>query len=98
MKRPVRSLPEARVEFNEAIDWYEAQRAGLGTKFATRIREVLDRIAADPQRHAPVYLDVRKVLVPKFPYAILYREEPGEVIVVSVFHTSRDPSIWKARV
>jgi toxin ParE1/3/4 len=98
MKRPVRLLPEARVEFNEATDWYEKQRAGLGTTFVTRTRAVLDRIADDPLRHAPVYLDVRKVLVAKFPYVVLYREELGEVIVVSVFHTSRDPSIWKSRV
>jgi toxin ParE1/3/4 len=98
MKKPVRLLPEARIEFNEAADWYEEQRAELSTKFVRRIREVLDRITADPQRHAPVYLDIRKVLVPHFPYVILYREEPGEVIVVSVFHTSRDPSIWKSHV
>ncbi len=70
---------------------------GSSSPFVTRIREALDRIAADPQLHAPVYLDIRKAVVPKFPYVILYREEPDEVVVVSVFHTSRDPSIWKSR-
>jgi plasmid stabilization system protein ParE len=94
MKKPVRLLPEARVEFNEATDWYEQQRAGLGTTFVARSREALGRIAAEPERHATVYLDVRKVLVPKYPYVILYRDDPDEVLVISVFHTSRDPSIW----
>jgi toxin ParE1/3/4 len=70
----------------------------LGATFVSRIREVLDRIASDPQRHTRVYLDVRKVLVPNFPYVILYREEPDEVFVVAVFHTSSDPSTWKSRV
>ena len=97
MKKPVRLLPEARVEFNEATDWYEQQWAGLGVTFVARVRDVLGRITTDPQRHATVYLDVRKVLVPKFPYVVLYREEPNEVLVISVFHTSRDPSIWKSR-
>lgn len=97
MKKPVRLLPEARVEFNEATDWYERRRAGLGVKFVARVREVLGRMAADPQRHATVYLDVRKALVPKFPYVVLYRDETHEVLVISVFHTSRDPSIWKSR-
>lgn len=97
MKKPVRFLPEARVEFNAAIDWYEQKRAGLGTRFLARVREVLDRIAADPQRHAAVHLDVRMVLVPKFPYVLLYRDEAHEVLVISVFHTSRDPSVWKSR-
>lgn len=97
MKLPVRLLPEARLEFDEATDWYEQRSSGLGVTFVARVREVLDRIAADPRRHAVVYLDVRKTLVSKFPYVILYREEPGEIVVVSVFHTSRDPSIWKSR-
>ncbi len=97
MKRPVRLLPEARAEFNAATDWYEQQQTGLGRTFVARVREVLNRIAADPQRHAAVYLDVRKALVPKFPYIVLYREEPGEILVISVFHTSRDPLTWKYR-
>ncbi len=97
MKKAVRLLPEARVEFNAATDWYEQQRAGLGTKFVAQVREVLGRITTDPERHAMVYLDVRKVLVPKFPYVVLYRDDLTEVLVISVFHTSRDPSIWKSR-
>lgn len=97
MRLPVRLLPEARVEFDDATDWYEQQRPGLGARFVVQVREVFDRITADSQRFAIVYLDVRKTLVPKFPYVILYREEPGEIVVISVFHTSRDPSVWKSR-
>ncbi len=97
MRLPVRLLPEARVEFDEATDWYEQRRPGLGATFVARVHEVFDHIVANPRRHAVVYLDVRKTLVPKFPYVILYHEEPGEVVVISVFHTSRDPSIWKSR-
>jgi plasmid stabilization system protein ParE len=97
MTLPIRLLPEARVEFDHATDWYEQQRTGLGTRFVGRVSEVLRRIGADPHRHPAVYLDVRKALVPKFPYVILYREGTDEVLVISVFHTSRDPSIWKSR-
>ena len=98
MTLPVRLLPEARVEFNEATDWYEQGRAGLGTTFVTRVRSVLNRIAVDPERHAAIYRSVRKVAVTNFPYIILYREEPDHVLVISVFHTSRDPSVWKSRI
>jgi toxin ParE1/3/4 len=58
---------------------------------------VLRRIAAQPRLHAAVYQDVRKAVVSRFPYIVLYREEPGEVVVISVFHTSRDPSEWQLR-
>jgi toxin ParE1/3/4 len=93
MTLPIRLLPEARVELNEAVDWYEQRRPGLGSRFFAQVKAALNRIAANPQLHAPV----RKARVHRFPYLIFYREEPGEVIVISVFHTSRDPSIWQSR-
>jgi toxin ParE1/3/4 len=97
MNLTVRLLPEAKAEFDAASDWYEQQRLGLGTTFVTRVHEVLNRIAANPQLHAPVYLDIRQAIVPRFPYVVLYREDSGEVVVIAVFHTSRDPSVWKSR-
>src|SRR4051812_43089952 len=98
MSLPLRLLPEARAEFDDAADRYELQQAGLGVDFVARVREVFQRIAANPRLHATVYRDVRKAVVRRFPYIVLYREEAGEVIVIPVFHTSRDPSIWQSRV
>jgi plasmid stabilization system protein ParE len=95
---PIRFLPEARDEFDAAADWYEQQRAGLGVDFVTRVREVLQGIAANPQMYGTVYQDVPKAVVRRFPYLVLYREDQGEVIVISVFHTSRDPSNCQSRV
>jgi toxin ParE1/3/4 len=98
MSLPIRFLPEARAEYDAAVDWYGQRKTGLGVNFVARVRTVLSQIAADPQLHAAVHRDVRKVRVSRFPYVVLYREEPGEVIVISVFHTARDPSIWQSRV
>jgi plasmid stabilization system protein ParE len=98
MSLPVRLLPEARAEFDNDADRYERQQAGLGVDFVAKVGDVLRRIAANPRLHAVVYQDVRKAVVKRFPYVVLYHEEPGEVIVIAVFHTSRDPSVWQARV
>jgi plasmid stabilization system protein ParE len=97
MSLTIRLLPEAKAEFDDAADWYERRRIGLGQSFIACVRRTLDRISANPQLYAPVYGSVRKASVSRFPYVILYREELGDVIVISVFHTSRDPSIWKGR-
>ena len=59
---------------------------------------ILNRVAANPKLHATVYQDVRKAVVTKFPYVVIYREEAGELLVVAVFHTSRDPSVWQSRI
>ena len=98
MNLALRLLPEAKAEFDKDADRYEIQQAGLGVDFIAKVRDVLHRIATNPRLHAVVYQDVRKAVVNRFPYIVLYREEPGEVIVVSVFHTSRDPSDWQSRV
>jgi toxin ParE1/3/4 len=98
MSFPIRLLPEAKAEFDLAADWYDRQRAGLGVDFVRAVRKVLDRIAANPRLHMTTYRDVRKAVVNRFPYVVLYREENGEVIVIAIFHCARNPAIWQARV
>ena len=98
MSLPIRLLPEAKAEFDTAADWYEAKRVGLGRDFVRRVGEVFVQITANPRLHSRVYREVRKAIVTRFPYIVLYQEEPDEILVISVFHTSRDPSVWKSRV
>ena len=86
------------MEYDAAADWYEQRRTSLGGDFVNRVHNVLMRIAANPKYYRKVYQDVRKAVVARFPYVVLYQEEPTEVLVISVFHSSRDPSIWQARV
>jgi plasmid stabilization system protein ParE len=95
---PVIVRPEARSEYDEAFDWFEARRPGDGVRFATAIQDVFDRIAANPRVHAAVYGTVRKAVVSRYHYyCVYYREHANHVEVLSVFHTSRDPSIWQGR-
>lgn len=97
MSLPVIFRPEARAEFDDAYDWYENQRAGLGEAFADQVQLVLDRIAAALGIHAAVFGNVRKAVVVRFPYCVYYREEATRLRILSVFHTSRDPRIWQGR-
>jgi plasmid stabilization system protein ParE len=94
---PVVLRDEAQAEFDEAFDWYEGQRAGLGVDFAARVQDVFDRISANPAIHAVVFADVRKAVVARFPYCVFYRADATRVEVIAVFHTRRDPSIWQSR-
>lgn len=98
MGLPVILRPEARAEYDEAFDWYEGRQPGAGTTFARRIRGLLDQIGATPAMHAVVFQGVRKAVVRKYPFCMYYRERDDHVEVLSVFHTSRDPSEWQGRV
>jgi toxin ParE1/3/4 len=97
MSLPVVLREEARAEFDEAFDYYESRRPGLMVQFAERVQAAFDRIVANPQLHATVFADIRKAAVERFPCRIFYRAEAARVQVIAVFHTARDPSIWRAR-
>jgi hypothetical protein len=41
--------------------------------------------------------EVRRVLVRRFPYGVLYSEDAEGILVVAVMHLHRDPEYWKDR-
>ncbi|MCC7422044.1 MAG: type II toxin-antitoxin system RelE/ParE family toxin [Planctomycetaceae bacterium] len=97
MTSPVIFRRVARAEFNDAADWYEQRRRGLGAAFTAAVEDVLERIADQPRLFPKVYKDARLALVSGYPYCVYYLEEPEQVVILAVFHTSRDPSVWQSR-
>lgn len=87
----------ARLEYDEAANWYEKQRSGLGFDFISEIERALLLACEMPQRFPRILADVRCVRVRKFPYSIYYRVRAEQLIVLSVFHVRRDPVIWRER-
>jgi toxin ParE1/3/4 len=95
---PVVLRAEAEAEFDEAFDFYDARRVGLGSTFASAIQAVFRSIAVNPLIHGVVLADIRKAVVRRFPFCIYYRPHTDRIEVLAVFHTSRDPKIWQGRV
>ena len=97
MTLPITFHRAARTEYHKAIDWYEAQRQGLGDEFEEEVQFVLDRIAAVPELHQCVLNDIRRGVVRRFPYTVFYRVKANRIRVIAVFDNRRDPSIWQGR-
>lgn len=89
--------PEAEVEFNEAVLWYSKQSIGLDTEFVRCIDEAISRINRNPDSFPPTYKKLRKAVVKKFPFIILYESLKDEIRVMAVFHTRRNPKNWQKR-
>lgn len=77
-----------------AYRWYEAQRTGLGEQFLAAVDASFDAIGRFPEMFSAVHGDVRRAIVSRFPYAVFYRVEPRQVLVLAVLHTARDPKMW----
>ena len=98
MRREIISAPEARLEFEGAVAWYEDQQPGLGDRFAAEIHATLRRILQNPERFRLVGSTVRKARVQIFPYNVYYHVEDDFIGVVSVFHGKRDPAELRRRI
>lgn len=87
----------ARLEYDEAAGWYEAQRPGLGVEFVAEIELALQQACESPQRFPRMLSDVQCIRVRRFPYSIFFRARGDQLVVISVFHVRRDPVIWRER-
>ncbi len=89
--------PEAAEEFNKAIDYYEDMEPGLGYDFALEVHSTIKRSVELPKAWAVLEGDIRRSLVRRFPYGILYSEEQEGLFIVAVMNLHRKPDYWKHR-
>ncbi len=94
----VRLRPGALIDLRDAWGWYEDKRPGLGDEFRACVDVAIAEIARDPLMWQRVFGDVRRRIVRRFPYSVLYLAEPGHIEVIAVFHFSRDPKKWRSRL
>jgi plasmid stabilization system protein ParE len=73
------------------------RRSGETPEFLAAVRSQLDVVAEHPEQCPEVHRRTRRALLRRFPYSLLYRVEPGAILLVAVFHAKRDPKIWRAR-
>ena len=95
--RSVEFHPDAQTEFLSAAQFYERQTAGLGRDFVMAVQRAYERLPASPASGAPFDRRLRRLLVPKFPYGLLYRIEPERIYIVAVMHLHRRPGYWRSR-
>jgi plasmid stabilization system protein ParE len=69
---PVIFTPRARAELIDAQDWYENEVPGLGQRFRMAVDAVVQRMGATPQQFPVIYKNVRRALLRRFPYALMF--------------------------
>ena len=87
----------AESELDDATYYYEYELQGLGKLFRTEIRKAAKRIAVYPKSWAIEKGEVRKCLLHKFPYKLLYSIEKDHIFIIAVAHQHRKPDYWVDR-
>ena len=99
MSLPVIFKPAARLEFEEAVAWYEGERPGLGRKFKLEVKLALKRAVANPGHFQRVRGRAQKIRLRRFKkYAIYFAVKDDVFAVLSVFHASRNPAELERRL
>jgi len=96
--RSVEFHPAAAAELAAAAQFYEAQAENLGLDFLSAVQRAAQQIMEYPDSGGPFGLHLRRVLVPRFPYGLVYRVEPERLYVVVVMHLHRQPGYWRSRL
>ena len=89
--------PEAEAELIAAARYYEEQAENLGFDFLAAVEISCERIVQFRDVGSPFGDRLRRVLVPRFPYAVIYRAEADRTHVVAVANLYRRPGYWRSR-
>lgn len=98
-----RVLPEAEGEAIAAAVWYDKRQPFLGDEFLAAVDDALNTIRRSPESLSRMEqysgpLDIRRILLKRFPYAVMVLCRPEETVVVAVAHTRRRPLYWLERL
>lgn len=92
-----RLVDEAQRELESGVSFYSATDPVLGEQFALEVRRVCHQIAESPLHGAELRSGVRRRLVRRFPYSILYSVEASGVLILAIAHQNRKPGYWTSR-
>lgn len=89
--------PAAEDDILAAAQWYETCAPGLGIEFLDAVNNCLLAVAEQPGRFPAVRRDVRRALVRRFPYGVLFVVRGDAVRVIACMHARRHPRTWRPR-
>ena len=97
MRRSLRLHDAADLELNEAADYYDLEQPGLGKVFLEDIEGAFERIQEHPDLANKVALGVRRLLLVRFPFMIIYKPRADSIRVLAIAHQRRRPFYWRDR-
>ena len=87
----------AEREFAEAAEYFERESPGLGAAFITEVERCVAGILEYPESGLVLMRAVRRRLVRRFPYSVLYSVQPDHIRVLAIMHAKRRPMYWVGR-
>ncbi len=91
--------PEAEAEFGDAAVYYaEHANKSIAAAFVTEFERVLALLITNQHLGSPADGGLRIYPFRRFPYSLVYREDPDGPQVYAVAHQHREPNYWRERL
>lgn len=94
----IRFVAPARHELLAEVLHYEDEQLGLGERFVAAVEEAALRASEFPNAGSPATANTRRVFLRSFPFSLVYRADPGGIVIFAVAHHAREPGYWASRV
>ncbi len=96
--KDVEFLEVAQIELDEAIEYYNQEKSGVGDEFLLEVLRTIDRIREFPQSAESFTEHSRRALTRRFPYGIIYENKDEHIEIMAVAHLHRNPTKWEERL
>ncbi|MCB9894138.1 MAG: type II toxin-antitoxin system RelE/ParE family toxin [Planctomycetes bacterium] len=96
--RQVNIQAAALADLAQADAWYEAQFPGLGDELLDEFRLAVAKIAEYPLSFTEIDEGVRRAMLRRFPYHVIYIVEDSSIEVVAALHAHRHSNAWRLRL
>ena len=94
----IRLTEEAQEDLKESLKYYHDISSGLKDKFLKYIDETFENIKKFPELYPFETKYSQKILVKKFPFVVFYTIYEHQIVILAIFHTSRNPKILEERL
>jgi plasmid stabilization system protein ParE len=91
--------PLAERELIAAARFYETRASGLGANFIRQMERTLADVVVHPNAGSLFMgTTIRRRLMQRFPYGVVYEVETENISVIAIMHLQRRPGYWKRRL
>ena len=96
--KPYAFHPQADEEYAQAAQYYTAIAPELGARFYDEIERLILEVRQRPNRFFRFSPPARRALTRKFPYSVVFLDQPDRIWIMAVMHAKRRPGYWRERL
>lgn len=90
--------PASPREIKAAHAWYLQQSVQSADGFYEELLPALDHVQRQPRLYPAHSHGTQRVMLDRYPFAIVYRELLNEIQIIAVAHAKRRPGYWARRL